>query len=223
MVILDLIATLDLPVDDLHARHRPPARRNPRIHRSRAAALRAADPARSSGRLPTSNPSSPRTDPIRSIAPPNCGSNAASCARCVRWRARLPAGTSGSPDCAAASRSRAPTRPSSSRDDHARSHEARARWPTGATTTSASYIRAHDVPTHPLHQRGFPSIGCAPCTRAVRARRRPALRPLVVGSARRARMRHPHRRARPRRSHQSRTRLALESRPLPCCCSTIPP
>lgn len=30
-----------------------------------------------------------------------------------------------------------------------------------------SYIRAHDVPTHPLHQRGFPSIGCAPCTRAV--------------------------------------------------------
>jgi phosphoadenosine phosphosulfate reductase len=30
-----------------------------------------------------------------------------------------------------------------------------------------AYIRAHDVPTHPLHQRGFPSIGCAPCTRAV--------------------------------------------------------
>ncbi|MEO8345534.1 MAG: phosphoadenylyl-sulfate reductase [Betaproteobacteria bacterium] len=31
----------------------------------------------------------------------------------------------------------------------------------------SSYIRMHDVPTHPLHQRGFPSIGCAPCTRAV--------------------------------------------------------
>ena len=30
-----------------------------------------------------------------------------------------------------------------------------------------SYVRANDVPTHPLHQRGFPSIGCAPCTRAV--------------------------------------------------------
>jgi phosphoadenosine phosphosulfate reductase len=30
-----------------------------------------------------------------------------------------------------------------------------------------SYVRAHDVPTHPLHQRGYPSIGCAPCTRAV--------------------------------------------------------
>ncbi len=29
------------------------------------------------------------------------------------------------------------------------------------------YVREHDVPTHPLHQRGFPSIGCAPCTRAV--------------------------------------------------------
>jgi phosphoadenosine phosphosulfate reductase len=31
----------------------------------------------------------------------------------------------------------------------------------------SAYLRAHDVPTHPLHQRGFPSIGCAPCTRAV--------------------------------------------------------
>ena len=30
-----------------------------------------------------------------------------------------------------------------------------------------SHVRAHDVPTHPLHQRGYPSIGCAPCTRAV--------------------------------------------------------
>ncbi len=31
-----------------------------------------------------------------------------------------------------------------------------------------AYVRAHDVPTHPLHLRGYPSIGCAPCTRAVK-------------------------------------------------------
>ena len=30
-----------------------------------------------------------------------------------------------------------------------------------------AYLRANAVPTHPLHARGFPSIGCAPCTRAV--------------------------------------------------------
>jgi len=30
-----------------------------------------------------------------------------------------------------------------------------------------AYIRAHGVPYNPLHDRGFPSIGCAPCTRAV--------------------------------------------------------
>jgi len=30
-----------------------------------------------------------------------------------------------------------------------------------------SYVRAHDVPYNPLHDTGFPSIGCAPCTRAV--------------------------------------------------------
>lgn len=30
------------------------------------------------------------------------------------------------------------------------------------------FAEAHRVPTNPLHQKGFPSIGCAPCTRAVR-------------------------------------------------------
>lgn len=29
------------------------------------------------------------------------------------------------------------------------------------------YIRRHDVPVHPLYGKGFPSIGCGPCTRAV--------------------------------------------------------
>ena len=29
------------------------------------------------------------------------------------------------------------------------------------------YLRANDIPYNPLHDQGFPSIGCAPCTRAV--------------------------------------------------------
>jgi len=29
------------------------------------------------------------------------------------------------------------------------------------------YVREHDVPINPLHARGYPSIGCAPCTRAI--------------------------------------------------------
>jgi phosphoadenosine phosphosulfate reductase len=29
------------------------------------------------------------------------------------------------------------------------------------------YIRAHNVPYNALHDQGFPSIGCAPCTRAI--------------------------------------------------------
>ena len=29
------------------------------------------------------------------------------------------------------------------------------------------YVRTHDIPTHPLLERGFTSIGCWPCTRAV--------------------------------------------------------
>jgi len=30
------------------------------------------------------------------------------------------------------------------------------------------YIHRHDVPYNPLHDRGFPSIGCQPCTRAIK-------------------------------------------------------
>src|SRR5262245_47309020 len=28
-----------------------------------------------------------------------------------------------------------------------------------------AYLRKHDIPLHPLFARGYPSIGCAPCTR----------------------------------------------------------
>ena len=31
-----------------------------------------------------------------------------------------------------------------------------------------AYLKAYDVPVNPLHARGYPSIGCEPCTRAVR-------------------------------------------------------
>ena len=31
-----------------------------------------------------------------------------------------------------------------------------------------TYIKENNVPYNPLHDRGFPSIGCAPCTRAVK-------------------------------------------------------
>ncbi|HEX4775297.1 MAG TPA: phosphoadenylyl-sulfate reductase, partial [Acidimicrobiia bacterium] len=31
----------------------------------------------------------------------------------------------------------------------------------------SGYVRDHDLPVHPLADRGFPSIGCWPCTRPV--------------------------------------------------------
>jgi phosphoadenylyl-sulfate reductase (thioredoxin) len=33
----------------------------------------------------------------------------------------------------------------------------------------AAFVRENDVPTNPLHARGFPSIGCVPCTSPVAA------------------------------------------------------
>jgi len=32
----------------------------------------------------------------------------------------------------------------------------------------AAFVRAHHIPYNPLHDRGFLSIGCAPCTRALK-------------------------------------------------------
>lgn len=34
--------------------------------------------------------------------------------------------------------------------------------------TLEKYVSDHDVPVNPLHAQGFPSIGCQPCTRAIR-------------------------------------------------------
>ncbi len=38
-------------------------------------------------------------------------------------------------------------------------------WTTEETKT---YINQHNIPYNPLHDRGFVSIGCAPCTRAIK-------------------------------------------------------
>lgn len=32
----------------------------------------------------------------------------------------------------------------------------------------ATYFETHDLPQHPLKAQGYPSVGCAPCTRAVK-------------------------------------------------------
>jgi phosphoadenosine phosphosulfate reductase len=41
--------------------------------------------------------------------------------------------------------------------------------PLAMTTTQAlwDWVRLHAVPYNPLHDQGFPSIGCMPCTRAI--------------------------------------------------------
>jgi phosphoadenosine phosphosulfate reductase len=41
-----------------------------------------------------------------------------------------------------------------------------ARWDEAAIWR---YVRAHDLPYNDLHDRGFPSVGCSPCTRAAEA------------------------------------------------------
>jgi phosphoadenosine phosphosulfate reductase len=44
------------------------------------------------------------------------------------------------------------------------------RWTMGDVR---AYAQEHRVPIHPMHDRGYPSIGCAPCTRAIKAGEHP--------------------------------------------------
>jgi phosphoadenosine phosphosulfate reductase len=39
------------------------------------------------------------------------------------------------------------------------------RWTMGDVR---AYAQEHRVPIHPMHDKGYPSIGCAPCTRAIK-------------------------------------------------------
>ena len=73
------------------------------------------------------------------------------------------------------------------------------------------YVRRFDVPTNALHQRGFPSIGCAPCTRAVQPGEDPRSGPLVVGAGRVARMRAARRCARTSGAFGNRADLKVKA------------
>ena len=53
----------------------------------------------------------------------------------------------------------------------------------------AGYVKDHDLPVHPLAERGYDSIGCWPCTRPVGDGRRRPRRPL--GRPRQDRVRPP--------------------------------
>lgn len=53
---------------------------------------------------------------------------------------------------------------------HETDHDGRAKYYPLAHWSDADvwhYVRVHEVPYNPLHDQGFPSIGCRPCTRAV--------------------------------------------------------
>ena len=52
------------------------------------------------------------------------------------------------------------------------------------------YLRENDVPTHALYERGYTSIGCAPCTRAIGPDEPTRAGPVVVGDRRAEGVRH---------------------------------
>ena len=84
-------------------------------------------------------------------------------ARSRRSSARWPAPTRGSPASAASRPPRAPTRSSSSSTTSARCGST-TRSPTGPSSDLWQRIHERDLPYHPLHDQGYASIGCAPCT-----------------------------------------------------------
>ncbi len=41
-------------------------------------------------------------------------------------------------------------------------------WRTGDIDQIKAYVASENIPVNPLHARGYPSIGCEPCTRAIK-------------------------------------------------------
>ena len=147
----------------VHARYRPAVPRDLRAVAARSRRATASRSARCARRTPSS--SKPRTTARR------CGRAsriaAASSARSCRCATRSPGSTRGSPRSAA---TRPPERAS------ARGRRARSRSSASSRSTRSSawthddvwgHLYAHDVPYNPLHERGYPSIGCQPCTSAI--------------------------------------------------------
>ena len=79
------------------------------------------------------------------------------------------------------------------------------------------YLRENEVPTHPLYEQGYTSIGCAPCTKPVAAGPARAGRTLVVGDGRPEGVRHAlrdrDRRLRARAARDPRRGLACLTPP----------
>ena len=94
-------------------------------------------------------------------ATPTPAAGSARSSRCAR---RSPRSTAGSPGSAARTRRPAPAPPSSPGTSASASGSS-TRSPTGRRSRSGPTSDEHDIPYNPLHDQGYPSIGCTHCTR----------------------------------------------------------
>ena len=148
-----------------------PATTSPRRCGTRAAvaAVAAGD---DRGRHCRARPSPSRTPSTARGCTTATPTSAASCARSSRWRATSRAATPGSPAYGGWRRRPGPPPPSSS-GTTSTTWSRSTRWSRWTDADVEAYQVEHDLPRNPLTLQGYPSIGCAPCTRRVaRARTR---------------------------------------------------
>ena len=195
-VLVDLIARHQLRHRRLHARHRPAVPRDLRALAAARGALRPRDPGGA--------PRQTRRGAGRSATATRSGSAsptaAARCARSSRSRRRSRAATPGSPPSAATRRPIARPARVVERDARFTASSRSTRSCPGRAADVWAYVREHDVPTNPLHERGLPEHRLPAVHEPRRRRRGPARRPL----------------ARPR---EDRVRAARPLRPEPSPCS----
>ena len=130
-----------------------------------------------------------RRDHARRSRPTTSGrstpTSAARCARSSRWRARSRARRRGSPGCAATRRRRAANAPIVG-FDVGRGIVKVNPIATWTHDDIDGYIADRGLPVHPLRDKGYPSIGCWPCTNPVEAKattRAPAAGPAAARSS----------------------------------------
>ena len=134
-------------------------------------------------------PSTRRDRPVGDATPTRCCRiRKVEAARATRCAATTP----GSPASAASSRRRAPNAQKVEWSERYGVWKIQPLVDWDAKRVDA-YILVNEIPVNPLHEQGYPSIGCIPCTRPVAPRRGRARR--ALGGLVEARVRHPRRRA----------------------------
>ena len=163
--LIHMLAEIEPRRPHLQPRHRLPVPRDAGAARADRGALRHRGRVRPAGADGRRVRGGARRPAVRASGPTSAATTARSCRCGGRWSATTPGSA---PSAATRPRDRGGGRRGAVGRE-VRPGEGQPAADAGRRRTSGPSSSKHDVPYNPLHDQGYPSIGCWPCTRPVGA------------------------------------------------------